>query len=121
MKANFILVDESQDLSTVELIGLRQLLTDPVGKNALFLTGDACQKVYSKHQNLARAGFGLEIAKQTLRKNFRNTKEILTAAFRTTALFPPPKGLLAGDLTRPELSPYSGSRPLAFDCTGISQ
>lgn len=110
-----------QDLSTVELIALRQLITRPDGKNAPFLTGDVCQKVYSKHQALERAGFGESQAAAVLRKNFRNTKQILTAAFRTIAAFPPPAAVVHGAITKPEVSPYSGSKPLAVNCFGKAQ
>jgi len=121
VQADAILVDEAQDLSTVELIGLRHLLSDPNGENALFLTGDICQKVYSKHQAIERAGFANASTSNILRKNFRNTKQILTAAFRTIASYPPPPTVIEGTITKPELSPHSGSTPLAVDCSGIRQ
>jgi hypothetical protein len=119
--ADVILVDEAQDVSTVELIGLRHLLADPNGENALFLAGDVCQKVYSKHQSIERAGFANSYNTGSLLKNYRNTKEILTAAFRTIASFPLPPTVLTGTIIKPEMSPYVGSIPLAVDCTGISQ
>lgn len=119
--ADAILVDEAQDLSTVELIGLRHLLTDSNGENALFLTGDVCQKVYSKHQAIERAGFTKSNTSSVLRKNFRNTKQILNAAFQIIASFPPPETVIEGAITKPELSPHSGSIPLFVDCTGVCQ
>lgn len=119
--ADTILIDESQDLSTIELIAFRQLLRSSDGVNALFLTGDICQKVYSKHQAIERAGFTGAINGEVLRKNFRNTKEILSAAFRTIASFSPPEQITAGIVTKPEASPYSGSRPLAVDCSAVVQ
>lgn len=121
VKADLVLVDEAQDLSTVELIALRQLIAVPDDTNALFLTGDVCQKVYSKHQALERAGFGESQSTAVLKKNFRNTKQILTAAFRTIAAFPPPVAVVQGSITKPEVSPYSGSKPLAVNCFGKAQ
>jgi len=119
--ADAVLIDEAQDLSTIELIAFRQLLRNSECDNALFLTGDICQKVYSKHQAIERAGFTGAINGEVLRKNFRNTKEILSAAFRTIASFPPPEPITAGIVTKPEMSPYSGSKPLAVDCSAVSQ
>jgi len=120
IQADSILVDESQDLSTVELIGLRNILSDPDGKNALFLTGDVCQKVYSKIQAVERAGYAETNSVNVLKRNFRNTQEILKAAFPATATYPPPQSVVSGSITKPELSPYTGSKPLAVDCSRIS-
>jgi len=74
-----ILVDEVQDMGTTELRILRMLT--PEDKNDLFLTGDYAQKVYIKHQHFPSAKINIKGKAKVLRKNYRNTQEILTAAY----------------------------------------
>lgn len=74
-----ILVDESQDFGTIELNLIRRLV-DP-GTDDIFLAGDAAQHVTWKHQSLKEAGINVPGARsQTMRKNYRNSREILKAA-----------------------------------------
>ena len=72
-----ILVDEVQDLSTVEL----ELLSACVmsRENGLFLAGDPEQQVYPKEHNLRKAGIEIA-ARRFFRKNYRNPRQILEAA-----------------------------------------
>jgi RNA polymerase-binding transcription factor DksA len=74
-----ILVDELQDFGTTELRLIRMLVTS--AENDLFLCGDIAQKVHTKHHKLGEAG--IRILPQnymSIRKNYRNSKEILEAA-----------------------------------------
>lgn len=74
-----ILVDESQDFGTSELDIIRRLV-EP-SENDLFLCGDAAQQVSSKYQKLAEANIKIPGARSNrILKNYRNSKEILTAA-----------------------------------------
>src|SRR5690606_17296482 len=73
-----ILVDEEQDLGTVELMLLRALCVGET--DGIFLAGDAKQLVFPKQHDLNRAGIRLKERKY-FRKNYRNTKEILEAAY----------------------------------------
>jgi hypothetical protein len=75
-----ILVDESQDFGTSELEIIRKLATP--NTNDLFLCGDAAQRVSSKYQKYHEAGIEIPGARsRQLLKNYRNSKEILTAAY----------------------------------------
>lgn len=75
-----ILVDESQDFGTSELEIIRRLVAS--NTNDLFLCGDAAQRVSSRYQKYREAGIEIPGARSRhLYKNYRNSKEILTAAY----------------------------------------
>jgi superfamily I DNA/RNA helicase len=75
-----ILVDELQDFGTSELEIVRKLVKPD--ENDLFLTGDIAQQVSTKHHSLKQAGINI-IPENYLKiyKNYRNSREILEAAF----------------------------------------
>jgi len=110
-----VLVDEFQDFSSFEL---RLLAGIPTNKeNGLFLTGDFAQKLYAKQLSLADAG--LDVAKthrRSIRKNYRNTRQILDAAHELLKAYPIPQygdteGLVILD---PELAANEASKPTAY-------
>lgn len=75
-----ILVDESQDFGTIECEIIQRLVKS--GENCLFFCGDAAQQVSAKHRNFRNAG--IEVSRSnslTIKKNYRNSREILRAAF----------------------------------------
>jgi hypothetical protein len=73
-----ILVDEAQDFGTTELHVVRRLVTP--GPNDIFLCGDIAQTILPKHRSLADAGIS-GIARERIRQNYRNSREILVAAY----------------------------------------
>lgn len=76
-----ILVDESQDFGTSELDIIRRL-AEPA-ENDLFICGDAAQQVSSKYQKLGEAGVQIPgVRSRKILKNYRNSREILTAAYK---------------------------------------
>lgn len=114
-----VLVDEVQDFSTQELRLLRRLVADPDGPNRFFLVGDLNQKVFAKQHVPKRAGFELTGRSRTLARNYRNTRQILTAAYRLVEEYP----ALADEqieVAVPELSQYDGGRPVAFACRPVT-
>jgi superfamily I DNA/RNA helicase len=118
LPTDFVLVDEMQDFSTLELGLLRKLVKDPEGDNCIFLVGDPNQKVYAKHHDSRRAGFNFRGKAGKLSQNFRNTREILQAAYNLPQAFPPREDEEEGfEILSPELSLYSGGRPVVFECT----
>jgi superfamily I DNA/RNA helicase len=75
-----ILVDECQDFGTIELEIVRSLVAPD--ENDIFLCGDAAQQVSSKHQELKAALIDVPGARsKKLLRNYRNSREILTAAY----------------------------------------
>ena len=73
-----IIIDEAQDFGTTELSILRRLV--PEGPNDLFLCGDVAQTILPKHRALAEAGI-VNPARERIVQNYRNSREILMAAY----------------------------------------
>ena len=78
-KTNYaaVVVDEIQDLSDIELRIIRTL-GDRSGN--LFLVGDGAQQIYRRGQSLKSIGINVSGRSFILKKNYRNTAEIVTAA-----------------------------------------
>ncbi len=74
-----LIIDEAQDFGTTELEILRRLTRE--GENDLFLCGDIAQHILPKHRSLPEAGIEIGNRSRKIIKNYRNTKEILKAAY----------------------------------------
>ncbi|MFC3354968.1 UvrD-helicase domain-containing protein [Sphingobacterium zeae] len=75
-----ILVDEIQDFGTLELTIIRRLVNEL--PNDLFICGDTAQQVYNKHHKIRSAGINiLPEGFVKILKNYRNSREILEAAY----------------------------------------
>jgi len=107
-----IVADEVQDFSQNELRLLRALV--PVEQpDSLFLVGDGAQKIYKRGFSLRDAGIDVSGRAKVLVKNYRNTKQIVEAAY---ALI---RGYSFDDLdsetvdaaTMPDLPTRQGERP----------
>jgi superfamily I DNA/RNA helicase len=74
-----VVVDEVQDISEIGLKLLHSLVGDV--PDGLFLVGDGTQRIFTK--GYSSRGLGIDIAGRSviLRKNYRNTRQILEAAF----------------------------------------
>ena len=72
-----VIVDEVQDLSDIELRIIKSLGEQG---GSLFLVGDGAQQIYKRGQSLK--GIGIDISGRSfiIRKNYRNTAEIMKAA-----------------------------------------
>lgn len=113
-----VIVDEVQDISEIALRLLHSLVGDR--SDGLLLVGDATQRIFTRGYTLR--GLGIDIAGRglVLRKNYRNTKQILEAAFpliesewrEDVAQAEVP----VSDL-RPEFSVREGCRPIVVRCS----
>ena len=74
-----VIVDEAQDFGTTELGVLRRLVVD--GPNDMFLCGDIAQHILPKHRILTEAGIETSRRRRKIEKNYRNTRQILEAAY----------------------------------------
>lgn len=74
-----VLIDEAQDFGTVELKLIRRMTYK--GSNDLFFSGDITQTILPKHQNFDMADVDIKKRKLKITKNYRNSKEILKAAY----------------------------------------
>jgi hypothetical protein len=111
-----LLVDEFQDFSTLDLQLLRRIV--PVDKpDALFLAGDTVQKILVKKLSMGGAALdrGPAIHK-SIRKNYRNSKQVLRAASRLANHF----GALAKsqgeeiEVLDPELAQRESNPPIVL-------
>lgn len=71
-------VDEIQDLTEAVMRLIRRIV--PPGANDLFLVGDGLQRIYPGGYALGRLDINITGRGTLLRKNYRNTQEILRAA-----------------------------------------
>lgn len=107
-----ILVDEVQDFGTIELKIIRHLA--PSKENDIFLSGDIAQQVYTKHHKLKSAGINIipnSFAK--ILKNYRNSREILEAAFSILKNNSSEENYKSDDfeILSPEYANYSSPKP----------
>lgn len=122
-KFRCVLSDEVQDLSELDLV-LMGLLKTPMGEriskitDGLFLAGDGAQSIYKRGFVLRRIGIDIVGRSFNLRKNYRNTHEILKAAFGLVSQF---EFADVDDetLARPSMPDFAeshGARPLILRC-----
>jgi hypothetical protein len=108
-----ILIDEYQDFGTTELAFIRKLVHE--NENDVFLCGDAAQQVHTKNQILSKTGIKLNPS-STLKitKNYRNSREILEAAFEmfNNNIKPEQYNNREFELLDPELANFSSPKPL---------
>ena len=119
LRARCVLVDESQDCSTVELAVAAAAPTDD--RDGLFLAGDPVQKVFAKHHDLPRAGIDVKGRSAVLRKNYRNTRQILEAAHRVIDRFRDLSPISADDVLPPEYAYRDGSKPVLYECASAAE
>lgn len=119
LRARCVLVDEVQDCSTVELAVIRELVTHEV--DGLFLAGDPVQKVFPKQQELASAGIDIRGRGQILKQNYRNTRQILEAAFTLVKHFAEDSAIPKADILEPEFAFRDGSPPSLYECDSQDQ
>ena len=114
LKAEFrcVLVDEVQDLGSLELAIIRKLTQE--GENDLFLCGDSAQTIHTKHADLKAAGIAVGGRSQRLNQNYRNSRQILEAAHGvlTRSFEQIPKGAADIDVLPPDYANFSSSQPM---------
>ena len=85
-------------------------------ENGLFLTGDFAQKIYAKDLNLPLAKLGRnERTDRTIRRNYRNSRQILLAAHALLQAYPPQLAGGEEDVTvlEPEYARRESAVPIA--------
>jgi hypothetical protein len=116
-----IIVDELQDFGTTELKILRKLVAE--NENDLFLCGDIAQQVQTKHHMPTVAGIVVPpLNYLKILKNYRNSKEILTAALNVFQNNTTPENYNSADfeLLNPEFANFSSSLPFIRQSSDIN-
>ncbi|WP_334170087.1 UvrD-helicase domain-containing protein [Zoogloea sp.] len=117
-----VLVDEVQDLGTLELRIIRRLTRE--GENDLFLCGDAAQTVHTKYLSMKDAGIDLPSARWIkLNQNYRNSRQILTAAYEvlTRSFDSIPRGTVSLEILQPEFANFTSAKPLLLSATSMNE
>lgn len=117
-----VLVDEVQDLGTLELRIIRRLTRE--GENDLFLCGDAAQTVHTKYLHMKDAGIDLPSARWIkLNQNYRNSRQILTAAYEvlTRSFDTIPRGMVDLEILQPEFANFTSAKPLLLSASSIDE
>lgn len=118
----YVLVDESQDLGTIEFQLIRQLVSSD--SDDLFLCGDAAQRVQTKHGSLRHAGIDVPGARSLkLNKNYRNSREILSVANEVLKSHFTEEMLDSPDfeILDPEHANFSGAAPLMCKADSLEE
>jgi AAA domain/UvrD-like helicase C-terminal domain len=116
MRFRSLLVDEFQDLSTLDLVLLRQIPTE--SENGFFVAGDTVQKVLVK--SLKIRAVGLDIITQAtweiIKKNYRNSRQILKAASNLVYLYGKKAKMLGEEIEilDPEFAVRETGKPVAM-------
>ena len=114
LRAEFrcVLVDEVQDLGSLELAIIRKLTQE--GENDLFLCGDSAQSIHTKHADLKAAGIVIGGRSQRLNQNYRNSRQILEAAHGvlTRSFERIPQGAADIEVLQPDYANFSSSQPM---------
>lgn len=115
-----IVVDEAQDFGTTELSIVRKLV--PFGANDIFLCGDIAQTVLPKHRALSEAGIA-NVTRERIRRNYRNSREILTAAYDllTQNLHEDLFDTADLEILDPQLASFGGPQPIALAAEDLQQ
>jgi superfamily I DNA/RNA helicase/mRNA-degrading endonuclease YafQ of YafQ-DinJ toxin-antitoxin module len=110
-----VVVDEVQDLSPIKLRAILELVGKNKGERSLFFVGDVAQKIYSR--SFTWKDIGLEMRgsnASSLRKNFRNTRQIAEAAAKLNTFNM--QLTASGDFVDPEPIDRHGPRPILIEC-----
>ena len=117
-----VIVDECQDFGTTELSIVRKLVAK--NEDDIFLCGDAAQQVSSKFQSVQAAGIATHASRnRELKLNYRNSRDILKAAFEMLAEnFQ--DGLFDNtdfELLDPAYADFPGPTPLILEADSLEQ
>jgi hypothetical protein len=115
-----VLIDEMQDFGAIELKIVRALVQR--GTNDIFLCGDSAQSVLTKYHKLSESGIDVSGRSHSILKNYRNSREILSAAFE---LFVQNRNLFSTvpniEILNPEFANFSSSPPLLLKAKGLEE
>jgi superfamily I DNA/RNA helicase len=114
LRARCVLVDEVQDCSTTQLAVVSKLPTHQ--QDGLFLVGDPVQKVFPRQQHLLSAGIDIRGRGSLLTVNYRNTRQVLEAAYQIIASFRGKSPVPDEEILCPEYALRNGPRPKLVQC-----
>ena len=110
-----VIVDEAQDMTAMHL-RVAQRMVGGGGRSgqSIFLVGDVAQSLYSRGFSWKQAGLNLRGRSFSIRRNFRNTRQIAEAAGALIANNHLLK--LSEDFVDPEHTHRNGPPPIRYQC-----
>ncbi|MDA1324635.1 MAG: AAA family ATPase [Proteobacteria bacterium] len=120
-KFRAIVVDEAQDFGTTELELLRHLVAPD--ENDMFFCGDLAQHILPKHQSFAQAGIEVTGRSFSIQRNYRNSREILRAAYEVLCDNLEEAMMRGGDMEilDPEYATRSASVPVVLEAESLEE
>ncbi len=120
-KYRAVIVDEAQDFGTTELALLKLLVTPD--ENDMFFCGDLAQHILPKHQNFAQAGIEVTGRSHIIQRNYRNSREILRAAYEVLCDNLEEAMIRGGDMEilDPEYATRSASVPVVLEAESLDE
>jgi len=116
-----VVVDEAQDLRPRELEVTHRLCTSYATGNAgLILLADAAQSIYYRGVSWKDAGIKITGRTYMLKKNFRNTRQVLSAAWSMMQAGGHMAASLGDELIIPDSVQKSGPQPEVYLRSGVS-
>lgn len=111
-----VVIDEVQDLTPIQLRVAQRLNkgTKFHPQNSIFLVGDAAQTLYSRGYAWKQVGLKLQGCSATLRKNYRNTRQIADAAASLLTYNHNLK--LSEEFVDPQYTNRMGPWPIVLEC-----
>ena len=114
LRARCVLIDEVQDCSTNQLAVVSGLPTED--RDGLYLVGDPVQKVFPRQQSLATAGIDIRGRSSFITTNYRNSRQVLEAAYQIIASFRGKSPVADDEILSPEYAFRTGPRPKLVQC-----
>jgi hypothetical protein len=120
-KYRAIIVDEAQDFGTTELELLRRLVAPD--ENDMFFCGDLAQHILPKHQNFSQAGIEVTGRSHSIQRNYRNSREILRAAYEVLCDNLEEAMMRGGDMEilDPDYATRSASVPVVLEAQSLEE
>jgi len=111
-----VVIDEAQDLTAMQLRVAQRLNKGGISScdRTLFLVGDVAQTLYSRGFAWKQAGLQLQGRSFSLRRNFRNTRQIAEAAAVLSANNRVLK--MSEEFVDPEFTQRQGPWPIVLEC-----
>jgi superfamily I DNA/RNA helicase len=119
-KIDYVFIDEVQDVPTLNIKIILDLITNREANNALFFTGDLQQKIKFTHLKFSHLGLNFQNRYKILKKNYRNTRFILESAKKIVEKYKIPNDEDL-EIINPEFSNINGVKPVVIDVGKINK
>lgn len=111
----YVIVDESQDLTSIQVrIAQRLMKGKSTANTSIFMVGDYSQTLYSRGFSWKQAGLQIQGRSFSLKRNFRNTRQIAETAAALNAYNEHVK--MSGEYVDPLFTNRQGPWPVLLQC-----